>query len=111
MAHTTLHLDEAVDRLGDKGLYLEIAQAFVTALPDILHNLESARGRADWPELRRLAHSVKSNCATLGAEEVRQAAYALETACHDGDAKAASERFRTLTARLDDLRETLNNLR
>ncbi len=108
---THLRIDEAVERLGDRSLYLEIAQAFVDALPGIRAAMDAARARADLAELRRLAHSLKSNCATLGAEEARQAAYALETACRDGNTAAVAHKAQTLDAQLDALHEALAALR
>ncbi len=107
MPHGTLHIDEAVDRMGDRELYLEIAHFFAGAIPASKGNLENLLRAANWVEARRLAHSLKSNCAAVGADDLRGIAYKLETACRDGDGAAASAAFKDLCVRLDSLREAL----
>jgi signal transduction histidine kinase/HPt (histidine-containing phosphotransfer) domain-containing protein/ActR/RegA family two-component response regulator len=45
----------------------EIADAFVSSAPDTLHGLGEAVGTGDLTRAERLAHRLKSGCATIGA--------------------------------------------
>ncbi len=93
--------------MGDRALYLEIAHFFADAIPDAKEKLAAALRDGSLAEARRLAHSLKSNCAGVGAEELRDLAYKLEIACRDGDGADASSLFQDLAVRLDSLRDAL----
>lgn len=110
MADITLHVDEAVERMGDKALYLEVARYFVALLPETIANLKSAMEQENWQEMRRYAHSLKSNCAALGADGVREEAYKLELACNAGEAEEASRLFPVLCLMLEELCQKLQGL-
>ena len=110
MAGITLHVDEAVERMGDKALYLEIAQYFVMLLPETIANLKSAMEQEKWQEMRRYAHSLKSNCAALGADDVREEAYKLEVACNAGQGEEARRLFAALCPMLEELSQKLVEL-
>lgn len=65
--------------------------------------LESALAAADAPTARRHAHTLKGTVATLGAGQVRDAAFAVEAAARDGDlaaAGASKEQLSNLARRL-----------
>ena len=106
----TLHLEEAVERMGDRALYLEIAGYFVELLPGTLAALTASMEAENWQEMRRLAHSLKSNCAALGAEGVREEAYKLELACNEGRGEEARRLFAALAPLLEALKEKLQTL-
>ncbi len=111
MPGENLRIDEAVERIGDRALYLEIARFFADAIPETRASLGERVQSRDWQEARRLAHSLKSNCAGVGAEETRDVAYKLEIACRDGDGNSAAALFDDLAGRLDGLRKSLLDLK
>ena len=111
MREEDLQTAEAIDRMGDRGLYLEVARYFAQVMPATISELTAAFEAQNWPEMRRLAHSLKSNCAAIGAEDLRGIAYALERACHDGDGDGAKEHFTALCPQLEQLRLLLLALR
>lgn len=105
---TLLHDREAaLDRMGSKELYIEIARVFADALPRTEAAIDAAMGAKAWPEACRLVHSLKSNCAAVGAEELRGKVYALEKACAGADAETAAGLFGGLRQELRALREEL----
>lgn len=84
-----LHLEAAIERMGSREMYVEIARAFADALPDTEKSITAAVTAGTWAEGRRLAHSLKSNCAAMGADQLRETVYALEKACAAEDEAVA----------------------
>ena len=97
----------AVERLGSVTFYNSIAATFAEALPVTEKAIAEAMNRQEWDEARRLVHSLKSNCATMGADGVREAVYSLEKACASRDLEAVPELFASVCAALSRLREEL----
>jgi len=56
----------------------ELVNAFFEEAPQMLADLRRARTAADAELFRRVAHSLKSNSATFGAQELASLARALE---------------------------------
>ena len=105
-----LNVDEAVERMGDKETYLEISHYFAAHLPDSITRLRDALDSGDMPAATRMAHSLKSNCATVGAESLRERCYALEKLCRGGEVIMARELFAGLESHLLAMRERLEAL-
>lgn len=107
MASLLHDMDAALDRMGSKELYTEIARVFADSLPQTETAIAAAMDRQAWPEARRLVQSLKSNCAAMGAEDLRGRVYTLEKACADADAETAVGLFGSLREELRALREEL----
>jgi HPt (histidine-containing phosphotransfer) domain-containing protein len=56
----------------------ELVDTFLEEAPRMLADLRRARGDADKDRFRRAAHSIKSNSATFGAQELASLARSLE---------------------------------
>ncbi len=106
-----LDLETAIERMGGKDIFLEIARFFAARLPETLGEMEAALQTGDMPALTRLAHSCKSNCAGVGAEEERGLCLALEQAARAEDKTGATAALDRLRARLPLLKEALESLR
>ena len=102
-----LYKDEAIERMGDQDIYREIAHYFASRLEQSLQDLGLALGRADTEEATRLAHSMKSNCATVGAEAMRVQCFTLEKLCRAGNIEAAREHYALLAPKMLAMREKL----
>lgn len=100
-------MDAAVDRMGSQELYVEIARVFARSLPETEKAIAEAMGKSALAEARRLAHSMKSNCATMGAECLRSRISTFEKACAAGDEAEANKLFPSLCDGLHALREEL----
>lgn len=105
-----IDLDGAIDRMGSRDLYCVIARSFTASIPETLRGIEAALAAKNWPEAHRLVHSLKSNCAAVGAEELRERAYFLEKACAEGDAPLTAEIYPPLREEVLILGETLLSL-
>lgn len=99
--------EAAIERMGDKALYVDIARLFAYALPETETAIAEALEQKAWADARRLVHSLKSNCASVGAEGLREEVYCLEKACLEADEAKAGELFAALRDDLQTLREEL----
>jgi HPt (histidine-containing phosphotransfer) domain-containing protein len=105
-----LHREEAAQRLGDKDLYLEIAHYFSSHLEESLKDLGAALSSADALTAVRLAHSLKGNCATVGADVLREHCKTLENLCREGKLDSARSLYESLVPKLLVLRDVLISL-
>lgn len=105
-----LDVDEAVERMGDKETYLEISRYFAAHLPNSVLRLREALESEDMAAATRMAHSMKSNCATVGAESLRERCFALEKLCREGEVLMARELFAGLEPHLLAMRDRLEAL-
>jgi HPt (histidine-containing phosphotransfer) domain-containing protein len=106
----TLRREEAIQRIGDKILYLEIAHYFASHLAESLKDLGAALGLEDASSAARLAHSLKGNCATVGADILRGHCNTLENLCREGKLDSARSLYAILTPKLLALRDVLISL-
>ncbi|WP_300159730.1 Hpt domain-containing protein [Solidesulfovibrio sp.] len=86
----------------DEELLAEIFRVFVAEAPGRRQEFEAALERGDMGRLAHQAHSLKGVAATMFAEPLRRAAYALETAAKAGDAAAAGGLTQAVLALLVD---------
>jgi HPt (histidine-containing phosphotransfer) domain-containing protein len=105
-----LHREGAIERLGDKELYLEIAHYFSSHLEESLKDLGAALGSADALTAARLAHSLKGNCATVGADTLRGHCTTLENLCREEKLDSARSLYASLVPKLLALRDILITL-
>ncbi|MEW6164719.1 MAG: response regulator [Pseudomonadota bacterium] len=68
------------NNLGRPALYLRILTGFVKEFGDCAGSIDAALARNDHPEARRLAHSLKSAAAMIGAGALAELARTLEEA-------------------------------
>ena len=91
----------------DDELLAEIFSVFAGEAPGRRSGMETALAAGDLANLAGMAHSLKGVAATMFAEPLRQAAYALEMAAREGAAGAAAaaapEVFRLLAATVTSL--------
>lgn len=113
MNHPASFLDSkaAIDRMGDIDIYLEIAHFFASNLDDALAEIHTALDSGNMPEATRLTHSLKSNCATVGADALRETCATLEALCRKGEERKAGELFAKMRPELMRLQQTLLNLK
>jgi two-component system sensor histidine kinase/response regulator len=70
--------------LGKPGLYAEMLRRFVQGQSSVISDLEQAAASADSVLAERLAHTLRSVAANIGAQEVSDHAQALEQALRSG---------------------------
>jgi len=69
---------------GDRPLLREIVDAFLQEAPPLLAELRAAADAADGERLRRTAHTLKASLRYLGAQQLADQAFALETHGREG---------------------------
>ncbi|QAZ68378.1 Hpt domain-containing protein [Solidesulfovibrio carbinolicus] len=99
--HPLLDLAKLRERFdNDDELLAEIFAVFASEAPGRRSGMEAALAAGDLANLAGMAHSLKGVAATMFAEPLRQAAYALELAARDGDAPAAAVALPVVLERL-----------
>ncbi len=96
---------------GDWEAYQRLLQRFCTERADAVGDLRAEVRLGSWNDARRIAHTLKGLAATMGAEPLRQAALAVETAIAGGepDRDALQARLDTLDAELQALVSALHH--
>jgi HPt (histidine-containing phosphotransfer) domain-containing protein len=79
------------ETVGDRGFVAELIGDFLDALPGQLAALRAGESAGDGEELHRIAHTLKSNAATFGAEGLALACRRLEQAVRAGGAPENQE--------------------
>ena len=88
-AAATLAVDAALAQLeetvGDREFVAELIGDFLGGLPAQLVELREASSEGDAERLHRIAHTLKSNAATFGAEGLADACRELEQSARAGE--------------------------
>lgn len=103
----SLNLDEAIKRMGDREIFLEISRYFAARLPEALEELGLALESGNMPEATRYAHSMKSNCSAMGAEQLHELCRDLEVICRNGEIENARKLYAGIAPQLLALRDAL----
>ena len=94
--------DSAIEHLkaatGDPAFVAELVDTFLRGAPAVLANLRSAQQTGQAEELRRTAHTLKSNAQTFGAAALADLCQALESTAKAGAIEDAAQ----LVARIED---------
>lgn len=108
MRLATLDLEKLRARFDDdEALLEEIFRVFLAEAPERRDGLQTAVAAGDMDRLVRLSHSLKGVAGTIVAEELRQAAYAVEMAARAGETAKIGPLVATL---LDLLARTVKEL-
>jgi HPt (histidine-containing phosphotransfer) domain-containing protein len=92
----------ALGRLfGDRTLYGRLCRAFLESLPEKRRQLRRMHRREKWAEMALLVHTLKGNCANIGAEDCRKAAESLERILRKSPVQEDLDRLDDLDAALD----------
>ena len=106
-------LDESValSRVGgDVELLREVIGLFLDDYPQSIESIRDAVRRGDQTSVERHAHSLKGSVSTFGAQEVFEAALALEKQGRTGDLSNAAAGLERLERALSHLRPELEAL-
>ena len=95
---------------GDADLLREVIALFLDDYPLSLELIRTSIVQGDGASLERHAHSLKGSVSTFGAQEVFDAALALEKQGRTRDLSTAEASLRDLEQALDALRPELESL-
>jgi CheY-like chemotaxis protein/HPt (histidine-containing phosphotransfer) domain-containing protein len=97
--------------LGGEDFLREVIDAFLADAPALIATLRSSLDERGAEELRRAAHTLKSNGATLGAEGFAELCRTLEQRAKSGELDGASELVDRIEQEYRPLEEALSTLR
>lgn len=98
---------------GNPGFFLTLLQAFLETAPTLLESLLVGCHNHDVKIVRHNAHSLRSNCETLGLYTISRALFTVESQARDRsfiDTKAINKIADDLRAALDELQEEQKKL-
>ncbi|MDF1664304.1 MAG: Hpt domain-containing protein [Planctomycetota bacterium] len=81
---------------GDVNFLDSVFSVFFQTTPEQLKSMKTLLSASKWEELRRLSHTLRGSCATLGAPGFVAACTALEAACKQTDNDASNEAISAL---------------
>jgi PAS domain S-box-containing protein len=102
---------ENLRELGGDEFLAEVIDTFLEDAPTLLTTLRSSLGKEDSEELRRAAHTLKSNGATLGAERFSELCRELEQRARSGELDGTAELVDRIEREYDAVQEALAALR
>jgi CheY-like chemotaxis protein/HPt (histidine-containing phosphotransfer) domain-containing protein len=102
---------ESLRELGGDEFVTEVIDAFLADAPALLATLRRSREEENADELRRAAHTLKSNGSTLGAEEFSKLCRELEHRAKNGRLDGTSELIDRIELEYQPLRGVLAELR
>ena len=92
---------------GDEGFVSELIEQFVADAPRLVAAARAGLDAGDAGEVRRAAHTLKSNAATFGANALAGRSRELEDAAKRGALEGASEQVDAMGSELDLVLEAL----
>jgi CheY-like chemotaxis protein len=102
---------EQLRELGGVEFLTEVVDVFLADAPSLLASLRSSLERQDTEELRRAAHTLKSNGSTLGAAGFAELCRTVEQHAKDGHLDGVSSLVDRIEQEYDTLQEALASLR
>jgi HPt (histidine-containing phosphotransfer) domain-containing protein len=102
---------ESLRELGGDDFLAEVIDTFLADVGTLLATLRRALDEGDAAEVRRMAHTLKSNGATLGATEFAEHCRALEQQAKDGRLEDAPGLVTRIEEERRSLDEALGTLR
>jgi CheY-like chemotaxis protein/HPt (histidine-containing phosphotransfer) domain-containing protein len=97
--------------LGGVEFLTEVIDTFLADAPGLIASLRSSLERSDTEELRRSAHTLKSNGATLGAMAFAELCRTVEMKAKDGHLEGVSQLVDEIEQEYGMLQGTLDTLR
>jgi hypothetical protein len=100
-----------LDPTGANRLLERVANAFLSSTPELLAQLESVRNDSpDMATIRRVAHTLKSSCANIGALAMSRRCAEIEQLAHQGQAQPLAALLDGLGSDWTEVHEALTNL-
>ena len=88
----------------------ELLNTFLEETPQLITSMQNALLKNDVETFRRLAHSLKSNGASFGAQALSDQARALELLGRAGQLSQVGDKLETLSAEYKKVEEVLKRL-
>jgi HPt (histidine-containing phosphotransfer) domain-containing protein len=95
---------------GDAEFVADLIGQFVADTPALVEAARAGLASGEVDEVRRAAHTLKSNAATFGAGELQARSKALEEAARAGALDGASERIGAIASELERVRTALQEI-
>ena len=98
---------DALANLGNEELLREMAEIFLSQVPGLVEDLETARRTGNAGDLRRAAHTLKGSALVVSAHPLAEAAFRLENLARDGRLEELLPAQRELEDKLEHCKSAL----
>jgi two-component system sensor histidine kinase/response regulator len=106
-----LNTEKALARLGNQqALYLRLLKMLRENQAEIRQEIRSAIQQDDIEQAHRQAHTLKGIAASIGADELSEAARQLEVALAEGQSEGLEQKVDTVIKMLDIVMETIDRI-
>src|SRR5262245_50565152 len=89
----------------------ELIDTFLDDAPKMMHDINTALNANDADSFRRAAHSMKSNAATFGANQLADLAKELESLGRENNLSAVGDKLNVLEAAVQSACDELKGLK
>ncbi len=94
MEKKVIDWETAIERLGgDKDFLIELLNELIEQMDQSLPELKQAIEQNDYDNVRSIAHGLKGAAANLGADQIANAFYEMETMGKNQDLNTAMSKF------------------
>ncbi len=101
---------ETLKSMGDPAFLAELIGEYLKDSPDLIQQMRTGLATADIETVRRAAHSLKSNSASLGASRLADASRELEMLAKGGGLAGGDTRLAAIEAEYDRLAPVLREM-
>lgn len=102
---------ETIKSMMDSAFLVELIDVYLNDSPQLIEQMRTGLAAGDVETVRRAAHSLKSNSASLGANRLANAARELEFIAKGGTLDGAGMRFEVVEAEFIQLLPVLTELK
>ncbi len=102
---------ETLKSMTDPGFLVELIDVFLSDTPEQIELMRAGIEKGDLEQVRRAAHSVKSNSASFGATRLAGACRELEMIAKSGTLEGAGPRLEQINAEYQKLVPFLQELK
>ena len=110
MKNYIVNEEEAIANIGDRDIYLEVAYTFGNFISTYVEQLSVALTHQDLYTIKRITHSIKSNCATIGATDLRKLFADMEELATQNNLNALQVTLPQTLISLTELKRNIDNL-
>ncbi len=100
-------LNELREEMGGPEYFRELVEIFLREAPDLVANMQQAVARSDAAAMERAAHTLKSNSATFGAQDLARLCGDVEDIGRHGTIDGAPKKVEDISSLFEGVRAAL----
>jgi len=112
MSEQTLDVDDFMERVqGDKELFFELLDIFISDFPPKRQSLKEAIANKDYTAVEHVSHFLKGSCSNISAGSLRVIFHELEKKGKNNDLQGLEECLNDIDQKFEELMTCIGELR